>query len=175
MYFGRTVTTTRSCAGIDEDQQTLRGSVCPRRVQTFRPVLPHSHHLAAATGADDAFGFDDLFDPLQMLGQVSLVAFARSPFRRGLSQSLVGRIGGGGQHALGHLDVFGKEVPLIGARLLGVRPELLVPGLGQKPFQPGIRLRQSVILRTENPSLSLCHSKASLEFRDMFRCDPMRA
>ena len=91
-YLGRTVTITRSCAGIDEDQRTVRGTVRPRRVQPLGAVVtpkacfqPDADlvHLPAATGAFQAVGLNHLLDARQVFRQVAAIAFGR-PFVLGL-------------------------------------------------------------------------------------------
>jgi len=53
-YFRRTVTMTRSCAGIDEDQQTVWETVCLRRVQPLCSILADLVLEAAAARAIEA-------------------------------------------------------------------------------------------------------------------------
>lgn len=139
-YFGRTVTSTRNCAGIDEDQRTVRGTVRPRRIEPLRPAFANPLHRAAAAGAKDALRFEDLLDPGQMRGKIALVALRRSSWRLPGADHLLGRFAGRRQHPGRSLDIFEWQVMLVRIALLGLRAESIAAHLREQAFQPRARL-----------------------------------
>ena len=72
-YLGRTVTSTRSCAGTRRHVQPL-GAVLTDLVHLRRSRIGHSDNGEAAARANKAVGLDHLLDPRQVLWQVAAIA-----------------------------------------------------------------------------------------------------
>jgi hypothetical protein len=95
------------------------------QVEPLRDVFANPGHLTAAAGAKDAVRLDDALHPGQMGGQLATIAVtgrsaaSRFAFDRSLSLFLRGI-----EDALGDLDVFQRQVALVGAQLLGLAPNL---------------------------------------------------
>ncbi len=126
-YFGRRVTSTRSCAGIT--------------IEPFRDVLADLRHLTAAAGAKDAVRLDDAFHPRQMGGQLATIAVAgRDVSGRFALDGGFGLFLRGIENALGDLHILERQIALVGTQLLGFGAELLAPEFADDHLEPAPRL-----------------------------------
>jgi hypothetical protein len=142
-YFGRMVTMTRNCAGIDEDQQTLRGSVCPRRVQPLRAVFSAPVHLAAAAGTKQAVRLDHLFDAEQARRKMPAVAACGPAQRRpGQSLRLLLRLNLGDSR----FEILEGQLALVVVQLFGALAMHDLVQLGDEMLQPPVGFPQRIPL-----------------------------
>lgn len=133
-------------------------------IEPFGAIFPDTNHLTAPTGAGRVRGFDHLFDTFQMLRQPPFVPVCRGRLPRRLAKSFIGGLSRGRQLPFRDLDIFSKEIALIGITLFRAWAKPRVSGLEQQPFQPCVGLGQSRIGR-------LCAGQSLLEIGNIFRAD----
>ena len=110
-------------------------------VEALRDIFADLRHRAAAARAKGAFRLDHALHPRQVRGQMAAIAVAG----RGASSGFAADGGfglflRGVEKSLRDLDVFERQIELVGTQLLRPGTELLVPEIADDRLEPAARL-----------------------------------